>query len=49
MRSVTVTACSGRQVLLFWGSLGFKPDFELLREGRQYLILLAGLEMQARC
>lgn len=48
VRSVTVSACTGRQVLLFWRGLGFEPDFELLREGQRYLVLHAGVEMQAR-
>ena len=48
VRSVRISAASGRQVLSFWRSLGFQPTFELLREGQRFLILHAGVEMQAR-
>ena len=47
VRSVTVSACIGRQVPQFWSSLGFQPDFELLRVGARYLVMHGGIEMQA--
>lgn len=47
VRSVRISAASGRQVLPFWRSLGFRPAFELLKEGQRFLILHAGVEMQA--
>ena len=51
VRTVAVSHCAGERVLNFWQALGFRMDFELLRDGHSYTVLHAGVEIQAsrRC
>ena len=47
VRTVAVTHCAGERVLEFWQALGFRTDFELLRDGYSYTVLHAGIETKA--